>query len=275
MNAAGTHPEAPVPPQTIPRVVVLVKDTPAGAGPWAYGDDLTLQRERQPGTMSGVDIFAVAAACELGAEVIALTMGPERARGTLHEALSLGADRAVHVCDERLHGADARATAAVLARAVQRLGAKAVFAGRESSDGRMGVIGGMLAEALGWSLVSGADHLGSEGEALTGRVRERSTEVRFSAPLPAVCTVAEYGAEPRPIDEAALRHAFLTPIERWTLEDLGSPGDSVGIAGEPAAPRQRMTLLTAIEQHREHRIVRGADPTPLIEELQRAKEPAS
>ncbi len=39
-----------------------------------------------------------------GGEVTVVTMGPERAAETMRKALAMGADKAVHVCDDSLHG---------------------------------------------------------------------------------------------------------------------------------------------------------------------------
>lgn len=249
------------------RVAVLVKDVPAGPGPWSYAADRTLQRCGRPGTMSGVDLFAVAAAREAGTEVVAVTMGPPSSLGALREALCLGADRAVHVCDGALHGADALTTAHVLAQAVRMLEVDALFLGRESSDGRMGVLGGMLAELLGWPLVSGADRIRVGHPGLSARVRERSTELSVSASAPLVCSVAEYGAGPRRIDWSSLRRAFLTPVEPLTAQDLGLE--------LPASPRQRLISMRDLERRREQRVVRGADVGILVDEFERALEPAS
>ena len=68
-----------------------------------------------------------------------LTMGPERATEAIRKALSMGADKAVHVSDEALAGSDAVATARALAAAVAH-GRRVdlVLAGNEASDGRVG-----------------------------------------------------------------------------------------------------------------------------------------
>lgn len=262
----GTTPtQAPLhtPAAPIALAAVLVKNTPAGPGALSYTDELRLRREGLPGTMSGVDLFAVAAARSLGAEVVAITMGPQDARGALREALCLGADRAVHISDQGLANADAVTTARVLAKAVELLGVGAVFTGRESSDGRMGVIGAMVAEVLGWPLVSGADRIRSENGKMTARVRERATELLVSATLPVVCSVAEYGAEPRPIDRSSLQRAFRTPIEVWGL-------DRLGLQAPP--PQQTVCSVQTATHARAREIIHDNHLEVLLTEFARAKE---
>src|SRR3954453_8245374 len=51
-----------------------------------------------------------------GGEVTILTVGPERAAESIRKALSMGADKAVHVLDDGIHGSDVIATAKVLAK---------------------------------------------------------------------------------------------------------------------------------------------------------------
>ena len=82
------------------------------------------------------------------AEIVALTMGPEDATKTLRKMLAMGADAAVHVCDEALAWSDAVQTARVLAAAVEREGADLVLAGNLSTDGSSGVVPAMVAELL-------------------------------------------------------------------------------------------------------------------------------
>ena len=77
-------------------------------------------------------------------------MGPDEATETMRKALSMGADKAVHVVDDALHGSDAVATSLALAKALEQLGdVDLVMLGSESTDARMSVVPAMLAERLG------------------------------------------------------------------------------------------------------------------------------
>ncbi len=96
-------------------IVVLVKQVP---DTWAERrlaeSDNTLDRESVDAVMNEIDEYAVEEALRLkeahGGEVTVLTMGPERATETIRKALSMGADKAVHVvrpgAARRLRGAD-------------------------------------------------------------------------------------------------------------------------------------------------------------------------
>ena len=91
----------------------------------------------------------VAKAAAAATVVVGLSLGPAAARDGLRKLLATGADRAVHVVDESLVGADLRLTAQVLAAAVARLDADLVIAGEASTDGRGGMIPSAISSVLG------------------------------------------------------------------------------------------------------------------------------
>ena len=84
-----------------------------------------------------------------------MTMGPPQARKCLEDALAMGADRGVLLCDMAFAGADTLATAAVLAAGIRSAGDfDLVLCGNESVDGATGQVPAQLAEALGWPRVT-------------------------------------------------------------------------------------------------------------------------
>ncbi|SEO67524.1 electron transfer flavoprotein beta subunit, partial [Actinacidiphila rubida] len=106
------------------------------------------------GLLSELDEYAVEQALQIAeasgdAEVTVVTVGPEDARDAVRKALSMGADRGVHVEDEGLHGTDVMGTSLVLARVVERVGFDLVVMGMASTDGTAGVVPALLAERLG------------------------------------------------------------------------------------------------------------------------------
>jgi electron transfer flavoprotein beta subunit len=130
----------------------------------------------------------------LGGSVSVLTMGPPQARKCLEDALAMGADRGVLLCDMAFAGADTLATAAVLAAGIRSAGDfDLVLCGNESADGATGQVPGQLAEALEWPRVTHARKIGfADG----GRVAlvEREIEggfLRVEVRLPAVIAVVK------------------------------------------------------------------------------------
>jgi electron transfer flavoprotein beta subunit len=116
--------------------------------------DGTVDRAGADGVINYLDEFAIEEALKIaeaqgGSEVTILTMGPEQAADSVRKALSMGADRAVHVVDDALAGSDALASSLVLAEALQATGFDLVVFGCESTDARTGLVPAMVAERLG------------------------------------------------------------------------------------------------------------------------------
>ena len=157
-----------------------------------------INRAGIPPVTNPVDRHAVEEALRireaLGGSVTVLTMGPPQARTCLEDALAMGADRGVLLCDTVFAGADTLATAAVLAAGIRSAGDfDLVLCGNESVDGATGQVPSQLAEALGWPRVTHARKIGfADG----GRVAlvEREIEggfLRVEARLPAVIAVVK------------------------------------------------------------------------------------
>ena len=149
-------------------------------------------------------------------------MGPERATESIRKALSMGADKAVHLIDDALHGSDALVTSAVLAAVLGRIGFDLVILGSESTDARMGVLRGDAGRAA------------RRAAAVRTPARSRSTGQRITinrqadygydtveATLPAVVSVVEKINEPRYPSFKGIMAAKKKPVETLSLADLG------------------------------------------------------
>ena len=100
------------------NIVVCVKQVP---DTWAERtlrpEDSRLDRASVDGVINELDEYAIEEGLRLaeahGGEVTILTMGPEKASESIRKALSMGADKAVHLIDDALAGSDALETSAV------------------------------------------------------------------------------------------------------------------------------------------------------------------
>lgn len=87
-------------------------------------------------------------------EVIVVTVGPKKAADTLRVALSMGADRGVHVVlPDNVPELQPLAVASVLKTVVEKEGIGLVVLGKQSIDGDNNQTGQMLAGMLGWPQV--------------------------------------------------------------------------------------------------------------------------
>ena len=221
------------------NIVVLVKQVP---DTWAErkldASSKTLDRASVDVVMNEIDEYAVEEALRIkeaqGGEVTILTMGPERAVETIRKALSMGADKAVHVTDEALAGSDAVQTSAVIAKVLETLEWDLVIAGSEATDSRMAIMGALLAERTGKPQLTGARKVTAEG----GTVRiERQTENGYAvveASTPAILSVVEKINEPRYPSFKGIMAAKSKPLTTVTLADTCLDAGSVGLASAPS-----------------------------------------
>src|SRR6202021_3448687 len=81
-------------------------------------------------------------------EVIAVSMGPDRVKKTIREALPKGADRGINIADDKVHTLDPLGAAKSLAVVIEREKPDLVLAGLQSDDQGFGQTGVLLAERI-------------------------------------------------------------------------------------------------------------------------------
>ena len=160
-----------------------------------------------------------------------LTVGPEDAKDALRKALSMGADKAVHVEDDDLHGTDALGTSLVLAKAIEKTGYDLVVCGMASTDGTMGVLPAMLAERLGVPQVTLLSEVSVADGKVTGRRDGDTATEQLEAALPAVVSVTDQSGEARYPSFKGIMAAKKKPVESLDLDDLDIEADEVGLEG--------------------------------------------
>ena len=160
------------------NIVVLVKQVPdSGSERKLDPSDNTVARASADNVINEMDEYAIEEALTVkeaqGGEVTVLTVGPDTATDAIRKALSMGADKAVHVVDEALHGSDAVQTSAVLAAALSQLEYDLVLCGAEATDSQMSVMPALLSERLGIPQLSGARKLTVAGRHGAHRAADR------------------------------------------------------------------------------------------------------
>ncbi|MEU6985916.1 electron transfer flavoprotein subunit beta/FixA family protein [Streptomyces sp. NPDC046324] len=238
------------------RIAVCVKYVPDATGDRGFADDLTVDRDEVDGLLSELDEYAVEQALRISeesddAEVTVVTVGPDDAKDALRKALSMGADKAVHVNDDDIHGTDVIGTSAILAKALEKTGFDLVICGMASTDGTMGVLPALLAERLSLPQVTLLSEVSVEGTLVKGRRDGDAATELIEAPLPAVVSVTDQSGEARYPSFKGIMAAKKKPVEELDLDDLGIDGDEVGLAGswtlvESATARPARTAGTIV-----------------------------
>jgi electron transfer flavoprotein beta subunit len=222
------------------KLAVLVKrvpDTETKIRIGGNGSDIV--RDGVKYVMNPYDEFAVEQALKLkeqvggDSSVTAITLGPAAAAETLRMALAMGADRAVHVCDDAFEGQDALATSRALAAAVRAEGFDAIFAGKTAIDDNASVVPTALAEVLELPHVNTvqAFELAADQKSATVRRRIDGGEEIVACPLPAVFTCEKGLNEPRYASLTGIMKAKKKPIETKNAADIGLQAAQIGVAG--------------------------------------------
>ncbi|WP_405491275.1 electron transfer flavoprotein subunit beta/FixA family protein [Nocardia sp. NBC_00511] len=220
----------------MPNIVVLIKQVP---DTWSErkltSGDYTLDREAADAILDEINERAVEEALLIkeaqGGEVTVLAAGPERASEAIRKALSMGADKAIHIKDDAIHGSDAVQTSYILAAALGQIeGIELVIAGNEATDGRAGAVPAIVAEYLGLPQLTHLRKLTVDGERITGERETDEGVFKLEATLPAIVSVTEKINEPRFPSFKGIMAAKKKEVQTFTLADLGVDPETVGVA---------------------------------------------
>jgi electron transfer flavoprotein beta subunit len=157
--------------------------------------------------------------------VVAVSMGPERVKQTIKEALAKGADRGIHVVEDQFHALDPLGSARSLAAAIQKENFDLILTGLQSDDQGFGQTGVLLAELLGLphaTIIMQIDVAG--GMMKLKRELEAGWFQWVELPLPAVLTIQSGINKPRYATLKGIMAAKKKEITNVPRESLGVPG---------------------------------------------------
>lgn len=178
-------------------------------------------------------------------EVVAMTLGPDKAAEALRIALAMGADKGVHINDAKFESLNELFAASVLAEAIKKDadGFDLIVCGKYTIDLDAGAVGPALAEFLGVPHVGALTGLeiADDGKGFTARRRIEGAEEVITGSLPAVMTIEKGMVEPRYPSLPNLMKAKKKPVTVLTSAEL-TVDDSLKAATEfisiaPPPPR--------------------------------------
>jgi len=217
------------------KICVLVKEVPDAAVEKRINPSTGRMDRGGERNLNPYDTHAIEAAMQVKEggeveveEIIAVTMGPDTAVRALHKAVSLGADRSVHLSDESLAGSDVVATGYALAKVLERESPDLVLLGQQSDDGECYTIGAVVADYLKMPSLTQVIKM----DVTPGTLRcERQAEYGYDTveiTLPAVISVGDAINEPRYPSLKAIMGAKKKPLETKAAGDVGIEADRVG-----------------------------------------------
>lgn len=127
---------------------------------------------------------------KLGGEVVVCSMGPQRVKSVIKDALARGADRAIHVVGDNLGQLSPYAAASALVAAIRDENPDLILTGLQSDDYGYGQTGVIMAELLGVPHATIAIEVDASGDKLrVKRELESGWYQWYSMPLPALLTI--------------------------------------------------------------------------------------
>ena len=222
------------------KICVLVKEVPDAAVEKRI--DASTGRLDRSGekNLNPYDTHAIEAAMQIREggtvpveEIVAVTMGPESAVRALHKAVSLGADRSLHLTDTALAGSDVSATGYALSQALAKEQPDLVLLGQQSDDGECYTMGALVADHLKMPSLTQVIKMDVQGDGRSLRC-ERQAEYGYDTVevgLPAVISVGDAINEPRYPSLKAIMGARKKPLETVATADVGIDASLVGEDG--------------------------------------------
>ena len=249
------------------KIAVCIRQVPTREGHPRLNESRTWIREQDAGfEMNEPDQYAVEAALRLreqhGGEVVVCSAGPARISQVIREALARGADRAIHVEDDRLPEADAAAIADALASAMRDEQFDLVLTGLQSDDQGFAQTGVILAERLGMPHATIVKDIQvSDGGLRVKRELEGGWFQWVAMPLPALVTI-QSGIN-------QVRYATLKGI-------MAAKKKEIRKAAAPAtlAVRQRIVAMHTPEKAKATTIITGSPAEAARELVRRLREEA-
>ena len=152
-------------------------------------------------------------------EIVAVTIGEEKAQETVRKALAVGADRGIHIKSENY--IEPLGIAKILKKIVEKEKPDLVFLGKQAIDDDCNQTGQMLAALLGWPQGTFASKIEHKNKVIevTREVDEGLETIEIN--LPAIITCDLRLNEPRFASLPNIMKAKKKPIEQLNAKDLG------------------------------------------------------
>lgn len=221
------------------NIIVCIKQVPETTDVRINPETNTLIREGVKSIINPFDVYAIEEGVRLkerfGGKVTVVTMGPPQAEGALREAISLGADEGVLVCDRAFAGSDTWATSYTLSGAIRKIGAfDLIICGKQASDGDTAQVGPGISTHLDIPQVTYVKKVedAAEKSMRVERLMEEGYEV-IETPLPGLLTVVKEINEPRLPSLKGMMKAKSAKVTVWGQKDLNLDPQGIGLCGSP------------------------------------------
>ena len=231
------------------RMVVCVKQVPAGAQAKIDPVTKTLIRSAGASILNPYDAFAVEAALQIrdnlaarkaqGAHITALSMGVPNVETLLKDLAARGVDDSVLLTDRAFAGADTIDTSYTLSLGVRDIEQQSgpvslVICGHMAVDGDTAQIGPELAQTLDLPHVANVmriEEVNPDGGYLVVSCIAAEGRQTLKVQLPALITVSKDINVPRLPSIAGIRRAETAEVRKLGASDVNADPDMIGLKG--------------------------------------------
>jgi len=255
------------------NIIVCIKQVPDTTEIRINPETNTLVREGVESIINPFDLYAIEEGVRIkekhGGKVTVISMGPPQVDSVLREAISLGVDEAVHLCDRAFAGADTLATGYTLARGIAKIeDYDIILCGKQAIDGDTAQVGPGIAIQLDIPQITYVKKIEDIGDGVirVQRMTEEGYEV-IEGDLPIMLTVVKEINDPRLPSLKGKMKAKKAEIITWTASDIAAEENLIGLDGSPT----QVVKIFSPPAREGGEIFQG-EPAEMVEQLAEALE---
>jgi len=155
------------------------------------------------------------------AEVVVVSIGPDRVTQALRTSLGMGADRAVHIKDDDADASDTLGCAKILAAVAKEENPDVIFTGFMSDDGNSSAVPAMLAELLDLPSATGVLSVNVADSLTVERELEGGALEVVELPKPCLAAIQTGANQVRYASLKGIMQAKKKPVDVKSMADLG------------------------------------------------------
>lgn len=221
------------------NIIVCIKQVPDTTDiKWTKNN--TLKRDEMDSVINPFDEYAIETALQIKEKVkdttiTAISMGPKQSREALKNALAVGCDNAVLICDKKFAGADTVATANTIASAIRNnLDFDLIICGQFATDGDTAQTGPGIAENLKIPQITYVQKIIEANNEYIIAEKESDYGIEtIKVQLPALICIQKCETELRQAKINGYIYAQEKEIKEISLDNLDINEDKIGIKGSP------------------------------------------